>query len=86
MITFQYLHVERKQEILKKLYQIEAEFAKFMLKKDWDTFYKAVCIDDKWDTVISFIKEYLDTHCPIRDIKDRDYKTQWMNVETLANY
>ena len=58
-------------------------FEQFLLQYDWDNMYTEIDINDKWNTVICKIKEFLDEYCPIRDIKYRDHKNQWMDEGTL---
>ena len=65
-----------------KKYDKEA-FQQYMRDQDWSKVYKASDINEKLRIVQDTARRFLNQHCPIRTYTVKDYKTQWMDPDTL---
>ena len=54
-----------------------------LLERNWDDLYKLTDPGETWDFILKNITQVLDTICPVRTFKIKNYRPDWMTKELI---
>ena len=64
---------------------VHTDFVDHLLSIDWTTFDTNINVDDRWSIMLKHIVDYLDVHCPLKEMQFRDRQKPWITRDILES-